>query len=353
MVDNLETVVDQYLKEENTTLLPFIFSEAVHEATRWIKYNKIYEAHELPDDFATEAGLEFISRIKSKGFYSPKSYRNSLQWICKVMARQVVASRITTEDLAKQSYHPTVEDKMETEENLLETIDGLSLKNQCLILYVYHYGSIATLPNFRPYLTLDEYAILSQKILNMKDIDNPTIDVDEYLPETPIGRMFLLSMLISKNPTMASLLIMFKDFKKFFQFIILFGGTKVEIPKVSDIVGDMVEASRAVSKMETDDTVLQDLDMFKEFVIDSDPEFKLNESLADFIQCVFTDNTRLFVKAIETALKNVAKSTYDESVRSFTKLLEQSQQHTNLLKSLVTLSSSEVQKVIDLGGKKK
>jgi len=331
-------------KEEEIVRL-FLFAR--DRAQKWLRYNGRYLSKDLPEEFATEIALECVVTAPNK-CNENLVLENHIKILCDLNAKKIVTTKLLYElnDHVVSKHTMDIEDKLEVEEIILEAINGCSLKLQVSLLYFFHYGDLRQLNRIEKYYTPYEFSILCNKVINMsKELSEYDFKLDMYIPSTPIGKTILLSMLLNKYPRLTSLLILMKDFKKFFQFVMINEKLQFEIPSVIDLTEDIVEISKLISRMENGENNLNDLDMLKNFLIESDENFNVCESFSDFIVATFQETLGLYREASLKAIRQIETS--DDISKLYETLNKQITIEHGLLKSINEINSQYISSVLD------
>lgn len=344
-----ETLLSKFLLTNEEDIVK-LFLYVLEKVKLWMFTNGKYSKYELPDEFSTEVALECVSKV----IISHKPDLNLDYYIkdlCQNNAKKHISQQLifnlTNYVLPEFSRE---EDKLEVEEIIETSLQGCdNLKLKVSILYFFLYGNLGQLNKISNYYTDYEFTILSHKVINMtKELNESNFNLDMYIPTTPIGKTILLSILLNKYPKLSSLLILLKDFKKFFQFIIVNEKDTFNIPPVLDFTTDIVEISQLIERMEGGENTVKDLEMLKDFLIESDKNFEVCKTFSDFVLDSFRETLDLYK---ETSMKTIKQLEGQDISKAYELLNKQMAVEYGLLKSINDINSQYITNVLDTSNK--
>lgn len=246
---SLKDLTEAYLENKDKELIPTIYSIAVEEVGKWMKYQKKVRYNEFPDGFATEVALEFIVRL-----YEDRITNTPLSVILSI-ARSFVGKYVYTKfsDDVKgwRVVSPDVEEDLLTSEFITKQLEDLSQEVKAKVIYLLVYPE-----EFQRVRNLQSNTEFYLGMIRMYKIKGK-FSVNKYnfpiLPQTQISKILLLSALYKQSPALMIMFLLMGDTQKFLQFCSLFGGSSFQVPESGDLTKIISNVSSLVSELEKKD----------------------------------------------------------------------------------------------------
>lgn len=297
--EKFDSLIYNFIQNSNENIL----QEILEVGMKIVKSVRLhYRDLCLTEIFDKDTVLEFIYRfLGNRDEVSPtRALRNAAYEKIKNCINDANVPHIESYDAFV--YSVDVTSRLVFEESLEVTLFGLPLRVQASILYLIYFPDKTT--ELKSINSLIDYFLVLQSIERLRKMVN-TIKNDDIssfyftLPKTQIARLLMVSSLYKTSPATLVLLMQEKNLNSLVQFCTLFGGQKVSIPTVAELVETIKKSSDLAGRLEEGHLSIGDQESLAYLASDLDGTEEYNQDI--ILNPVLS---AFFEKILQITLKN-------------------------------------------------